>query len=230
MKKRECQYRSDCRSWTWSSGHTKPPYACYLTNDDFDTGILQKSKFSISAPRNCTDFNLLEGGNEHQVIPNSCIMKSNLVGYEEGEAFDDFSELNLLHEQKPLSKMVFWRYTCARPCLGTAQVPGRNGHVTSFITKYGDTKSKFHGYPLLGGTKTAIRSFFNFTNEEKVEDQTPDRIRKVEVAFSAPPWGAVSMMKVVSQGNNQELKYNYVGFIKWLNSGFLELNPPDMVI
>ena len=199
-----------------------------MTSDNFETGILEKSKFSISAPRDCTDISLLDSGSEHSVVPNSCIMKSELAGYKEGAYFDDFNDLNLLNESLLISKMVFWRYTCARPCLGTSKIPGRNGHVTSFITKYGNSKkSKFHGYPLLGGTQTAIRSFFNFTKDDSSDD-SPDLIRKVEVALSAPPWGSISMIKVVSQSLlNQELKYNYVGFIKWLNSGFLELNPPD---
>ena len=156
-------------------------------------------------------------------------MKSSLVGYEEGEYFDDLLDLNLLEKNKPITKMVFWRYTCPRPCLGTPDIPGRNGHVTSFITKYGEDKSNFHGYPLLGGTKTAMRSFFNFTDNNDYHYDNVDLIRKVELDMSAPPWGAISMMKMTSQTNKQELKYNYVGFIKWLNSGFLELNPPDMV-
>ena len=99
-----------------------------------------------------------------------------------GEAFDDLEEMNLAESDQP-STMVFWRlvskrerknekffrYTCPRPCLGTNEIPGRNGHITSFITRYGDTKSRFHGYPLLGGTKTAMRSFFNFTRQDPIQ-------------------------------------------------------------
>ena len=113
-----------------------------------------------------------------------------------------------------------FRYTCPRPCLGTDTIPGRNGHITSFITRYGEKKSQFHGYPLLGGTKTAMRSFFNFTDTEP--------IRNVELALSAVPWGAVSMMKIVTEkSGTSETKANYVGFIKWLNTGFVSLENPS---
>ena len=95
-------------------------------------------------------------------------MKSRLIGFEMGEYFDDLVDLNLLEVNEPMTKMVFWRYTCPRPCLGTADIPGRNGHITSFLTRYGKLKSKFHGYPLLGGTKTAMRSFFNFTDRNNI--------------------------------------------------------------
>ena len=115
--------------------------------------------------------------------------------------------------------MVFWRYTCSRPCLGTAEIPGRNGHVTSFITRYGNMKSGFHGYPLLGGTRTAMRSFFNFTKTDS-DWSNPERIRQVEIDLSAPPWGAVSMMKLTSENTTSlEDKIYYVGFLKWYHSG-----------
>ena len=118
-----------------------------------------------------------------------------------------------------MTKMVFWRYTCSRPCLGTAEIPGRNGHVTSFITRYGNMKSGFHGYPLLGGTRTAMRSFFNFTKTDS-DWSNPERIRQVEIDLSAPPWGAVSMMKLTSENTTSlEDKIYYVGFLKWYHSG-----------
>ena len=98
----------------------------------------------------------------------SCVMKSRLIGFEIGEYFDDLIDLDLLEVNEPMTKMVFWRYTCPRPCLGTDDIPGRNGHITSFLTRYGKLKSKFHGYPLLGGTKTAMRSFFNFTDRNNI--------------------------------------------------------------
>ncbi|CBY08288.1 unnamed protein product, partial [Oikopleura dioica] len=128
--------------------------------------------------------------------------------------------------------MVFWRYTCTAPCLGTEAVPGRNGHVTSFMAKYDSTRSGFHGYPLLGGTKTAMRTFFNFTNSDDgflEEKNALERVRKVEVDISAPPWGAVSMVKLsTSAFENSEENFHYVGFIKWRHSGFLALNPPSL--
>ena len=65
-----------------------------------------------------------------------------------------------------------------------------------------------------------MRSFFNFTSSEP--------IRHVELALSAVPWGAVSMIKMVTEKiGTRETKANYVGFIKWLNTGFVKLENPS---
>ena len=125
-------------------------------------------EYFISGPRNCTDPKSNLDGEGYSWVPDSCVMKSRLIGFEIGEYFDDLIDLDLLEVNEPMTKMVFWRYTCPRPCLGTDDIPGRNGHITSFLTRYGKLKSKFHGYPLLGGTKTAMRSFFNFTDRNNI--------------------------------------------------------------
>ena len=214
----------------------------------FSENDLETRDFFISGRRECTTG--LESPTQNENIPGTCLYKSGIAGYEIGEKFDDYEDLNLGMLEPPLTKMVFWRYTCAKPCLGTKDIPGRNGHVTSFMTKYDSVRSGFHGFPLLGGTRTAMRTFFNFTNRDDglLENETAaERIRKVEVDLSAPPWGAVSMIKLSTTNDRYQIKicikrfayflsfreetneenFHYVGFIKWYHSGFLALNPPD---
>jgi len=192
---------------------------------------LEFREFFISGRKEC-DSDELEHAPRYENVDGTCLYKSEIAGYSLGDKFDDFKELKLGMLEPPLTKMVFWRYTCTAPCLGTEAVPGRNGHVTSFMAKYDSTRSGFHGYPLLGGTKTAMRTFFNFTNSDDgflEEKNALERVRKVEVDISAPPWGAVSMVKLsTSAFENSEENFHYVGFIKWRHSGFLALNPPSL--
>ena len=172
LKKRECQYRAKCNGWSWAGPYAFPRYACYLIDSvlDWDAKkphfFLIDSAFFISGPKHCQNLGANIDSDGHEAISGTCFYKSRLIGYDDGKYFDDLEELNLAQHEAPITKMVFWRYTCSRPCLGTEDIPGRNGHITSFITRYGHVKSGFHGYPLLGGTRTAMRSFFNFTETD----------------------------------------------------------------
>ena len=230
---RECEYRADCSGWSWGGQYAEKPYSCFLSFEiEFSEENLVISEFFISGRKEC-DSDQLEHAPGVENIPGTCLYKSEIAGYAIGNSFDDFEELKLGMLEPPLTKMVFWRYTCAAPCLGTEAVPGRNGHVTSFMAKYDGARSGFRGYPLLGGTKTAMRTFFNFTSAaggflEENDRLALERVRKVEVDISAPPWGAVSMVKLTTTATeNNEENFHYVGFIKWRHSGFLALNPPS---
>ena len=79
---------------------------------------LLDSVYYISGPKNCRDSGANYDGKGFSSVKNSCYKKSRLIGYDYGKYFDDYEELNLGNIDKPLTKMVFWRYTCSRPCLG----------------------------------------------------------------------------------------------------------------
>ena len=66
----------------------------------------------------------------------------------------------------------------------------------------------------------------DFSTEFKLSRKSDEKIRNVELALSAVPWGAISMMKLVTEKASVS-QANYVGFIKWLNTGFVKLENPS---
>ena len=66
----------------------------------------------------------------------------------------------------------------------------------------------------------------DFSTEFKLSRKSDEKIRNVELALSAVPWGAISMMKLVTEKASIS-QANYVGFIKWLNTGFVKLENPS---
>ena len=104
--------------WSWSGPYSNPAYACYVSAQIFDQSRLTIDRYFISGPRNCTDPRSNLDGDGYSRVLDSCIMKSRLIGYDQGEYFDDLEDLNLKDVNEPMTKMVFWRYTCPRPCLG----------------------------------------------------------------------------------------------------------------